>query len=359
MASLRQRRFDRIHEPHLFIRGRLDRQWLGNAVHVAVVRPGGCLRRIRTQSDLLERVLMLGERAWTVWSCDAHLIVTDPRATNDAFNTATGLLAEIGDACDRFRLDSELQQVRGGIATILSPTLGLLVGTALDTARRTGGLCDPTVGQALQDIGYDRDIRLVTDDDRPLRVIVRPRRSWEAVEFDGSRLTVPEGVQLDLGATAKALAADLIAQRLAVELGCGVLMNLGGDIATAGDGPLGGWQVRVQDIPGDPVSRIALHSGFALATSSTQRRTWVRGGERAHHIVDPRTDRPASTAWRTVSVVAPTAVLANGETTAAVVAGEGAMARLGDSGLAARLVADDGTVHTLGGWPDDQQAVAC
>jgi thiamine biosynthesis lipoprotein len=301
---------------------------------------------------------MLGERAWSVWSCDAHLLVTDPAAIDDAAETARRRLDEVGDACDRFRPDSELRRICAGVATEVSPILGMLVRTALDTAERTGGLCDPTVGRLVKDIGYDRDIRLVLDDDRPVRVVVRPRRSWQAVDLDGLRLTVPEGVELDLGAAAKAFAADLIAQQLAGELGCGVLMNLGGDIATAGDAPIDGWQVRVQDLPGDPVSRVALHPGFALATSSTQRRTWVRGGRRLHHIVDPRTGLPASTAWRTVSVVAPTAVHANGETTAAIVAGQAAVQRLGRSGLAARLVGDDGTVHTLGGWPDDVQAVA-
>lgn len=301
---------------------------------------------------------MLGERAWGVWSCDAHLLVTDAARIDDAFETAVRHLAEIGAACDRFQPDSELQQVRPGVATRVSPLLGLLVRTALETAQRTGGLCDPTVGRPVQDIGYDRDIRLVLDDDRPARVVVRPRQSWQAVELEDGRLRLPEGVQLDLGATAKAFAADLIAEQIAGELGCGVLMNLGGDIATAGTAPTGGWQVRVQDLPGDPESSIALHPGFALATSSTQRRTWLRGGERMHHIVDPRTGRAARATWRTVSVVAPTAVQANGETTAAIVAGEDAVGRLRGSGLAARLVAGNGSVHTVGGWPHADQAVA-
>jgi thiamine biosynthesis lipoprotein len=301
---------------------------------------------------------MLGDRAWRVWSCDAHLLTTDPRAVDAAAAVADRRLTEVGDACDRFRSDSELQQVRPGVPTEVSPMLGRLLRVALDTARSTDGLCDPTVGSAVQDLGYDRDIRLVLDDDRPVRVVLRPRRSWEAVQLRDDRLLVPAGVVLDLGATAKAFAADLIAEEVVAELGCGVLVNLGGDIATAGVSPSGGWQVTVQDLPGDPAAQVTLHAGFALATSSTQRRTWRRGGQQVHHIVDPRTGAPATACWRTASVVARTAVEANGAATAAIVAGPTAEDRLVEAGSPARLVAADRSVRTLNGWPDETRAVA-
>lgn len=302
--------------------------------------------------------MTLGERAWSVWSCDAHLLVTDPDALDAAADIAVRRLAEVGDACDRFRPDSEVRRLQGGVPTPVSPMLHRLVDLAVETARATDGLCDPTLGAAVRALGYDRDFRLVLDDDRPVRVVVRPRRAWEAIVIDGGRLTVPDGIELDLGATAKAFAADLVAEEIAADLGCGALMNLGGDLATAGVAPQGGWQVLVQDLPGDPAARIALHDGFALATSSTQRRTWRRGGEQLHHIVDPRSGRAASEAWRTVSVVAPTAVQANGLATAAIVAGTEAESWLDGTGLPVRLVARDGAVRTMNGWPDESREVA-
>ena len=87
-------------------------------------------------------------------------------------------------------------------------------------------------------------------------------------------MTVPPGVLLDLGAPAKAVAADQCAKRVHEATGSGVLINLGGDIATAGPAPDGGWQVLVQDPDDDPPSSVALPSGAALATSSTIRRRW-------------------------------------------------------------------------------------
>ncbi|GAA2750132.1 FAD:protein FMN transferase [Amnibacterium kyonggiense] len=291
------------------------------------------------------------EHRWSVWSCDAHLLVDEPRALPQAIALAEERLREIGDACDRFRADSELSRLPSGTPVQISGTLAWLVRCALDGAALTEGLCDPTVGSDVAALGYDRDIRLVLDDDRPVGVLVRHRAGWRSIELDGDVLTVPAGIRLDLGATAKAAAADLIAEEIAVVLGTAALVNLGGDIATAGRGPADGWQVRVQDVPGDPAARIALHAGFALATSSTQRRSWRRGDRQVQHIVDPRTGDAAAPVWRTVSVVAPTALEANARSTAAIVAGEDALLDLAGAGRAARLVDARGAVHVLGGWP--------
>ncbi|WP_436535809.1 FAD:protein FMN transferase [Actinoplanes sp. HUAS TT8] len=162
-------------------------------------------------------------------------------------------------------------------------------------------------------------------------------------------LTVPDGVLLDLGATAKAAAADRAAARVAGELGVGVLVALGGDIATAGAAPDGGWQVLVQDRPGDPSCTVRLPGGAALATSSTASRVWGRAGELLHHIVDPRTGRPAARVWRTVSVAAFTCLRANTLSTAAIVAGRRAPEMLRE--MPSRLVGRDLDVLLRGGWP--------
>jgi FAD:protein FMN transferase len=118
-------------------------------------------------------------------------------------------------------------------------------------------------------------------------------------------------VLLDLGATGKAYAADRCAARVAADRGVGVLVSLGGDIATAGPAPDGGWRVLVQDGPGEPSCVVGLPSGTALATSSTRSRRW---GTSLHHILDPRTCRPAEPLWRTVSVRAADCVTANAKT---------------------------------------------
>ena len=183
-----------------------------------------------------------------------------------------------------------------------------------------------------------------------------PAPGWRNVllESDPPRARLTGGAQLDLGATAKARAADRAAEIIARQLGCGVLVSLGGDIAVAGPAPAGGWQVRVTDDhaagPDAPGQTVAISSG-GLATSSTTVRAWARGGRRMHHIVDPATGEPARSCWRTVSVAAGSCTDANIACTAAIVRGASALAWLGDLALPARLVRENGSVQTTAGWP--------
>jgi thiamine biosynthesis lipoprotein len=93
-----------------------------------------------------------------------------------------------------------------------------------------------------------------------------------------------------------------------------------------------------------------------VATSSTVRRTWQRGGVRIHHVVDPRTAAPAAAVWRSVTVAAPTCVEANTASTAAVVLGRDAARWLSERGLDARLVDGQRRVLRVGGWPEDVAA---
>ncbi|MGZ4457234.1 MAG: FAD:protein FMN transferase [Nocardioides sp.] len=295
---------------------------------------------------------MVAAHEWDLWSTRARLVVTEPAALDEAVARVRVLLDEVELAASRFRDDSEVRTLTPGPdGTVrVSPMLADLLTEALVAAGETDGAVDPTVGAALSALGYDRDIRLVESGGR-MRAVVRPVPGWQLLRLDGRLLTVPAGLELDLGATAKAVAADRAAALVAHTLGVGVLVSLGGDIATAGPAPLGDWQVEVRDDPADPVAHVALPAGSAVATSSTARRTWTRGGETLHHIVDPATGRSADPVWRTVTVAATTCSAANAAATAAVVKGRQALPWLRDHALPARLVARDGSVHHVAGWP--------
>jgi thiamine biosynthesis lipoprotein len=288
---------------------------------------------------------------WTVWGTVARLVVTDRAHVEAAAAIARAELDAVDVACSRFRDDSELRFAcrSGGRPVTVTPLLADLVAASLQAARETGGAVDPTVGAALCGLGYDRDFAAITGQVVAPAVRVFPTPDYRAVRLHDRELTVPDGVLLDLGATAKAAAADRIAALVAIRLGVGVLVALGGDIATAGPAPDGGWPVLVQDRPGDPSGTVRLPAGAALATSSTAGRTWGRRGELLHHIVDPRTGRPAPTVWRTVSVAAHSCLRANTLSTAAIVRGNGAYDLLRD--IPSRLVTPSLDVLRLGGWP--------
>jgi FAD:protein FMN transferase len=299
---------------------------------------------------------------WDAWTTTARVVLDHPdrRHLAEAEASVRRVVAAVDDACSRFRDDSELvartAELERGAA--VSPLLATLVQHALDAAHATGGDVDPTLGRHMVSLGYDAAFAGMAEavlsplpDHAPL--LEDPRPAWRRIMLTGTFLRVPEGVRLDLGATAKAAAADMAAASIAARLGIGVLVSLGGDVATAGPEPRGGWQVTVRDTDDDPEQRIRLAAGWAVATSSTQHRRWERDGERRHHILDPRWGLPAAPIWRSVTVVAPTCVAANTLTTAAVVRGAAAPSLLRERGRAARLVSASGEVVRLNGWPAD------
>ncbi len=321
-----------------------------------------------------------GEQAFAAWQALGmliQLVVTDPGQLAPARELLESDLAALDLACSRFRADSELVAVGnaarsapGPVTVAVSPLLAEAVGVSLRAARLTDGDVDPTVGGALAALGYDRDFKELSligaapaADAAPAGgVSVRLIPGWRSVSVDvaAGQLTVPAGIQLDLGATVKGWAADRSAARLAERLGCGVLVSLGGDTAVAGAAPDGGWQVRVQDrtgLPDEPADGpsqvVAIRDG-GLATSSTAARRWHHGGDVLHHILDPRTGMPAAPVWRTVSVAAATCADANTAATAAIIRGTDAPAWLSGLSLPARLVAQDGAVRTIAGWPEAQ-----
>ncbi len=296
---------------------------------------------------------------WPALGTSAQVIVTEPAVLPTARRAVERLLEGIDAAANRFRADSELTRLNSARGSWLdvSPLFARALRAAIDAAAWTDGLVDPTVGRSLVDLGYDRTYRHIPPDGPPVAVRLRPDVTWRAVDlrYDELRVRIPPGTTVDLGATAKGLASDLAATDAAAEGACGVLVNLGGDLAVAGPSPGNGWPVAVTDLsdpdlPDGPAETVAVSAG-GLATSSTRARRWHRGGSEIHHILDPRTASPASGPWRTVSVAADTCLLANSASTAAVVAGDGAADWLAARGFAARLVGHSGNVLALGGWP--------
>lgn len=289
----------------------------------------------------------------------AVLLVTDASVVAQAEAMLRATLDGFDRACSRFRGDSEIVGLRrsAGSAVTVSPLLADILATALRAAELTDGAVDPTVGAGMDAIGYDRDFDAVSADGPAIEPVPAP--GWWRIRWNPAarEVLVPRGIALDVGATAKALAADRTATRIATDLRCGVLVSLGGDLAVAGDPPEGGWRVVVGDDHTRPDEDgghgVAIVSG-GLATSGTVRRRWRRGGATVHHILDPRTGAPTAGGWRTVSVAAASCVDANTASTASMVLGEAAPDWLTARGLPARLVADDGRVCVVAGWPDDR-----
>jgi thiamine biosynthesis lipoprotein len=334
---------------------------------------------------------LLARPAWSRIGVGSHAIAA---ADRDALGTTArlavwpaanlpGMLAVVDDElavldgqASRFRTDSEISVLHaiGGGRHQVSDGLAEAIRTALAAAAWTAGRCDPTVGGALLRLGYDRDFAAIEPNDAPLLQDSGAAAGWQAIHLQGNELTWPDGVLLDLGATAKGLGADRAAAAAhASAADGGVLVSLGGDIAVAGRPPAGGWPVLIADehrqvraarnlarpLAGEPggtadpaiAQQIRLARG-GLATSSSTCRRWVRAGQVMHHIIDPRTGMPAAGPWRTVTVAAASCAEANAAATAAIVAGAEAPGWLAGHGLPARLITHDGQITRTGGWPE-------
>ncbi len=353
---------------------------------------------------------------WEALGTSVVLRVVGPLWLPRASAILTRELDAIDRACSRFRPDSDLTRVNahaGGRPVQVAPLLIEALLLALRAAELTDGDVDPTVGAALVLAGYDRDWRLLERADAqppgvggrdtafdferkdlagrssigPPALTARLHSGYTTVELDTVLHTVrvPRGIVLDLGATAKAWAADRAVRAIYEACGCGVLVSLGGDLATAGAAPAGGWRIHVTDDhragPLAPGQTVAIASG-GLATSSTTVRRWrrpsppgsvpptqpsglcapdpalraVRPSATMHHIIDPAAGAPVRGPWRTVSVAAASCADANIAATAALVRQDRAPTWLEEVCLPARLVAHDGKVLRVGGWPVDPVA---
>lgn len=316
---------------------------------------------------------MAARVCWDAFASTVVLQVGDAARLADAQAAVRKELEDIDRACSRFRVDSELSDVnaRAGETCHIGTLLADAIEISLRAAAITDGAIDPTVGRCLQIAGYDRDWALVGDNPHSRqsrsavpatgRVEVRNVAGWRGVQLDrrACRLRVPAGVSLDLGAVAKAWAADRAVAAARRAIGGAVLVSIGGDLAVAGESAAGGWLVRVTDEHRGPVDApgqtIRVASG-AIATSSTVARRWRHEGREMHHIIDPATGSPVRSPWRTVSVAAAGCAEANIAATAAIVKGRAGRAWLARLRLPARLVSHDGAVSRVAAWPREEPA---
>jgi thiamine biosynthesis lipoprotein len=238
------------------------------------------------------------------------------------------LFEELEDMFSRFRPGSELSLVNAAPAEFVAvtPTFSRILALALDSARRTGGLVDPTLGAAIEAAGYDDDFTELADGSAPRPAVPG---SWRQVRVAGRIVLRRPGTKLDLNCVVKGLAVDAALSLLS---GDG-FVAAGGDVAVRGSAVVG--------LPGG--GSLTLSNG-GLATSGTTRRRWVRGGEFQHHLIDPSTGRPSTSRWSEVSVAAASCLEADVAAKAAFLLGDDGPAWLDERALPGRFLEDSETV---------------
>jgi len=285
--------------------------------------------------------------------------VRDAAELRLARRIAAETLVDVDEVCSRFRADSDLSRVNAspGRWVEVDPLLVTAVEIAVDAARQTEGLVHPLLGRPLVQLGYDQDFDELVEVEHQYPVETPGINAWRQIALDRSgRVRIPVCTALDLGATGKAWAADLVATAYERNLCGSAVISVGGDLRIANpDGTP--WTVAVSERPDAEPTLVRLDSG-GMATSSTQVRRWTRAGTRRHHVIDPRTGLPATERWRTVTATGPTCIAANTASTAAIVLGDAAPEWLAGRSVSARLVAHDGAVRPVGAWPAEVASAA-
>jgi thiamine biosynthesis lipoprotein len=264
------------------------------------------------------------------------------------------LFAEWEATLSRFRSDSELSRLnaRAGEWVAVSSLLFDVGSTALEAARATNGVFDPTLLRQLVSLGYDRTFARLPAITPPLSETIQPGGGWRNVQLDQGerRIFLPVGVALDFGGIAKGMAADAAVERLramGIPSGC---VHAGGDLATFGTPPDGdGWPIGVQGIRATRM--VTLRRG-ALATSGIANRQWRQGALVRSHILDPRTGMPAETGLWSVTVATDRCAQAEAAAKTAFILGPREGARfLEEHSLAGLFAHEDGAWQTAGDWP--------
>ncbi len=294
---------------------------------------------------------------WSMWGTYVHVAVDDPAVLLAAARLTRVVLEEVDRSCSRFRSDSDLIRANRspGQWVTVDPLLAAATSVALLAAELTDGLVSPCLGRAMVALGYDADLdRVRRRGASPVRRLPPPSpEAWREVGVRADAVRVPEGCDLDLGATAKAWAADVAVRVVVERLGCRVLVSLGGDLRVGGAaGPP--WPVVVTERRGDRDGQLVEVERGGLATSTTTIRQWRGPGRDVHHLLDPRTNEPVAGPVRTVTAAGGSCLAANIASTAALVLGGAALPWLESREISARLVHAQGLVTTTSSWPIDR-----
>jgi thiamine biosynthesis lipoprotein ApbE len=310
----------------------------------------------------------IGPRTWLAQASleavetNVHLLVTEDGALGAARASLAERLGEYDATCNAWEDESELAALNlsGGQKRRLSGLLFAAIVQALRVAEITDGAVTPTVGLNLRSLGYRRQSSRGQHLGAAIEAPTRPAADWRSIEVDPARRTVrlPPGAQLDLSATALSHLADQVAREVGSGTGCGVLVNVGGDIAVAGPPPAAGWAVRIRDPDaGSTAETVSILAG-GLATSDLAGRSWRQGNADFGHIIDPSTGAPAVGRWRRASVAAASCLEANAASTAALVKGRRAVPWLQSLGLPALLADARGEEMRLNSWGRSEAALA-
>jgi thiamine biosynthesis lipoprotein len=235
-------------------------------------------------------------------------------------------LRQLEQTWSRFLPDSELNRLQKWRGQWLecSDDLVAALQWSLRMHAETRGLFDPSIRTNLEQLGYDRTFAEIIEQSSQFDdgLLAGRAPGLQGLEISNNWVRLEPGLSIDLGGIGKGLAADMVADELIAAGANSAYVSLGGDIHAAGE-PVDqhGWQVPLlHPITDATIDHHPLFSG-ALVMSTVAIRRWTRSGVEHHHIIDPRTGRPADTGLVAVAVADQSAARGEALAKAAIIAG--------------------------------------
>lgn len=204
----------------------------------------------------------------------------------------------------------------------LSGNAAELMEQALELCRRTGGALDISVYPIVRAWGFTTGSYQIPDEETIQSLL--PLVDYTQIQYDAATgvVTLPEGMEIDLGSVAKGYAGQLAAQMLRNSGVESALLNLGGNVQTVGTKPGGfPWQIGIKDPQGEDAMMVLSVEDQAVVTSGGYERYFEQDGQTYWHIMDPSTGHPADSGLISVTIVGDEGVVCDGLSTALFVMG--------------------------------------
>ncbi len=287
----------------------------------------------------------------------------DTVVTVTLYGAPEGLMDEIWASCGAYeRLLSKtvsgsdvdrINQAHGETVTVSADTWDIL-SRALEVSRATGGAFSVTIAPVTALWDFTRGTHRKPSADELAAAL--PLVADDRLQLgEGYTVTLPDGMQVDLGGIAKGYIADRIAEKVRGRVTAAVL-NFGGNVYTVGrksDGSA--FRVAVRDPQSEAEEGMLVLSvgDTSVVTSGTYERFFIEDGVKYHHILDPVTGYPAASDLDSATVICESSMTADAYATACIVLGsEKALQLLEDQGLPGLLITKSGEVLTTAGFED-------
>ena len=237
-------------------------------------------------------------------------------------NQSESLIASLESLVSVTDADSELYAINQTGSGMLTEEASSLMKQALEICRRTDGALDLSIYPIVRAWGFTTGSYQVPDEAEIQALL--PLVDYRKIQYDAATgtVTLPEGMEIDLGSVAKGYAGQLAAQMLREHGVQSALLNLGGNVQTVGTKPDGSpWQIGIKDPQGEDAMMVLSVEDQAVVTSGGYERYFEQDGQTYWHVMDPSTGHPADSGLISVTIVGDEGVVCDGLSTALFVMG--------------------------------------